>query len=59
MCFSPSPHQSTTDKSYLINILDTPGHTNFCDEVSVSLRVADGVVLVVDAVEGVMMNVRV
>lgn len=29
---------------------------NFIDEVTASLRLADGVVVVVDAVEGVMLN---
>jgi len=48
--------QTTADKSFLINVLDTPGHTNFCDEVTAAFRVVDGVVLVVDAIEGVMMN---
>jgi hypothetical protein len=28
------PLQNTSDKSFLINVLDTPGHTNFSDEVS-------------------------
>ncbi len=48
--------QSTTGKSHLINILDTPGHVNFVDEVASSLRLVDGVVLVVDVVEGVQVN---
>ena len=48
--------QTGMDKSYLVNIVDTPGHVNFSDEVTSALRVADGVVLVVDAVEGVLMN---
>lgn len=47
---------TTRGKSYLVHVLDTPGHTNFQDEVAASLRLADGVVLVVDVVEGVMCN---
>ncbi|RMY71412.1 hypothetical protein D0863_05166 [Hortaea werneckii] len=45
--------QGTRGKSHLINIIDTPGHVNFADEVAASMRLADGVVLVVDVVEGV------
>jgi 116 kDa U5 small nuclear ribonucleoprotein component len=48
--------QSTKGKSHLFNILDTPGHVNFVDEVAASLRLVDGVVLVVDVVEGVRAN---
>ncbi|KAG8527110.1 uncharacterized protein KY384_008539 [Bacidia gigantensis] len=48
--------QGTRGKSHLFNILDTPGHVNFVDEVAASLRLADGVVLVVDVVEGVQIN---
>jgi hypothetical protein len=44
------------DKSYLLNLLDCPGHTNFSDEATAALRAADSVLLVVDAVEGVMLN---
>lgn len=47
---------SSSGKSYALNILDTPGHVNFSDEVTASVRVADGVVLCVDAVEGCLMN---
>ncbi|BEJ17900.1 hypothetical protein CspHIS471_0701680 [Cutaneotrichosporon sp. HIS471] len=41
-------------KSSLINLLDTPGHLNFMDEVACAARLTDGVVLVVDVIEGVM-----
>lgn len=43
-------------KSFLVHFLDTPGHVNFSDEVTASLRLSDGAVLVVDVVEGVMIN---
>ena len=43
------------DKSYVLNILDTPGHPNFIAELVAALRVSDGVVLVVDVIEGVML----
>ncbi|KAI5927268.1 P-loop containing nucleoside triphosphate hydrolase protein [Camillea tinctor] len=48
--------QGTKGKSHLINIIDTPGHVNFVDEVAASLRLVDGVALVVDVVEGVQVN---
>lgn len=49
-------HQNLRDKSYLLNLMDTPGHVNFSDEVTAAMRLCDGVLLVVDAVEGVMIN---
>ena len=45
---------NSREKSFLVNALDTPGHPNFADEVGAALRLVDGVVLVVDVVEGVM-----
>lgn len=47
---------STSGKSHLISVLDTPGHVNFADEVAASMRISDGVVLVVDVIEGVQVG---
>ncbi len=41
-------------KNAKINIIDTPGHADFGGEVERVLKMADGVILVVDAFEGVM-----
>lgn len=41
-------------KDYKINIIDTPGHADFSSEVERVLNMADGVLLLVDAQEGVM-----
>ncbi len=41
-----------------INIIDTPGHADFSGEVERVLRMADGVLLLVDAFEGVMPQTR-
>lgn len=48
--------QDVKQKSFLMNVFDTPGHVNFSDEVTAAMRMCDGVVLFVDAAEGVMLN---
>ncbi|KAJ9662462.1 hypothetical protein H2198_001351 [Neophaeococcomyces mojaviensis] len=48
--------QGTRGKSHLLNVIDTPGHVNFVDEVACSMRLVDGVAIVVDVVEGVQIN---
>src|SRR5574344_585675 len=45
-------------KDYKINILDTPGHADFSGEVERIMKMVDGVLLVVDAYEGVMPQTR-
>ena len=44
---------NTAGKSHLIHFIDTPGHINFVDEVASAIRLVDGILLVVDVVEGV------
>lgn len=45
-------------KAYTINIVDTPGHSDFGGEVERIMTMVDGVLLVVDAFEGCMPQTR-
>lgn len=49
---------SITYKDYKINVIDTPGHADFGGEVERVLKMADGVLLLVDSFEGPMPQTR-
>ena len=47
-----SKNVSVTYKEVKINVIDTPGHADFGGEVERVLKMADGVLLLVDALKG-------
>jgi len=53
-----SKNVSVTYKGVKINVIDTPGHADFGGEVERVLKMADGVLLLVDAFEGPMPQTR-
>lgn len=53
-----SKNVSVRYRDYKINVIDTPGHSDFGGEVERVLNMADGVLLVVDAFEGPMPQTR-
>ncbi len=53
-----SKNISVTYKGVKINVIDTPGHSDFGGEVERVLKMADGVLLLVDAFEGPMPQTR-
>ena len=53
-----SKNASVTYKGVKINVIDTPGHSDFGGEVERVLKMADGVCLLVDAFEGPMPQTR-
>ncbi len=53
-----SKNAAVVYEGYKINVIDTPGHADFGGEVERVLKMADGVILLVDAFEGPMPQTR-
>eukprot|EP00388_Colpodella_angusta_P006242 GDKJ01018641.1.p1 GENE.GDKJ01018641.1~~GDKJ01018641.1.p1 ORF type:complete len:1137 (+),score=285.90 GDKJ01018641.1:1-3411(+) len=51
-------HKTSENEEYLINLMDSPGHIDFSTEVTTAVRLCDGAIVVIDAIEGVRSQTR-
>ncbi|SBT40395.1 elongation factor Tu, putative [Plasmodium ovale wallikeri] len=50
---------SCSNNTYLINIIDTPGHVDFSSEVSTCVRICDGSLILIDCIEGLCSQTKI
>lgn len=56
---SADANEEKKAQTFLINLIDSPGHVDFSSEVSTAVRLCDGAIVVVDVVEGVCPQVTI
>ncbi|MES1906475.1 MAG: Elongation factor-like GTPase 1, partial [Paramarteilia canceri] len=52
-CFSCIHVEKATREPYFVNFIDSPGHIDFIQEISVATNLADSALIMIDVIEGV------